>query len=248
MFHRFLSTHGCRIPHPAAVSAVSAAASPVGRIPRHGNRKLHVWPGPQIILSIKYLKNTGLKGRPVSLLSPVCRDLISPSAASNPPAPRKPAGSTLRLYLECRRPCHHVHHSHPGQAPLSPPRAWTSSLPFTRVPATTSQHGRPPSCSRHFETPQGEPIFLGMKPRVLPRSAGRSVAWPARAVQVQPSSVQGEEGRASERTAELCPAQRASNDAGRSQGHGVSQEPREGLTQRQTLPRLFSSVFLKIPD
>lgn len=136
----------------------------------------------------------------------------------------------------------------PGPGPPQPsPRMDLLASLHTR-PCHHLSTRQPPSCSRHFETPQGEPIFLGMKPRVLPRSAGRSVAWPARAVQVQPSSVQAEEGRASERTAELCPAQRASNDAGRSQGRAVSQEPREGLTQRQTLPRLFSSVFLKIPD
>lgn len=205
-------------------------------------------PGPQIILSIKYLKNTGLEGRPVSLLSPVCRDLISPSAASNPPAPRKPAGSTLRLYLECRRPCHHLTTPTRARPPSALPAHGPPRFPsHASLPPPLNTAGRRPGLVTS-KLPRGEPIFLGMKPRVWPRSAGRSVAWPARAVQVQPSSVQGEEGRASERTAELCPAQRASNDAGRSQGRAVSQEPREGLTQRQTLPRLFSSVFLKIPD
>lgn len=123
LFHWFLSTHGRRIPHAAVANVASGAASPVGRISRAWKQE-----APRLARAPDYFRHKiSEKHRPrgEAIQSPQPRAQgpppqtpVSPSTASSPPAPRKPAGSTLRLYQECRHPRHHLHCYHLVQGPL----------------------------------------------------------------------------------------------------------------------------------
>lgn len=136
---------------------------------------------------------------------------------------------------------HHLHHSHPVQATVSPRldqcRSPLKGLPdfFHKCPyhqLSTQQ----PQGPRPFETSQWPPIFPSMKSKVPPWSAGP--LWPGLLEPFRSSLPQGRRRRVGPHRGQWSSAhpptptpERSSDDAGRHWGCAVSQKPRQDLMQ-----------------